>query len=414
MPKVVHIQRSVITTGRAPLRLHNAFLEAGIDSSIISMEFDVNLTDRVIEIGRKARLVSRLDEFLQSFINRNVYKQFGIFSFPILGSDVSTAEMVKNADIIYIHWVQGGFMNLQSYKRLARLGKPVIIFMHDMWTITGGCHHSFDCEKYCTNCFKCQMFPRTGLFDWASIEFRRKKKLYSMYENFYFVSPSKWLLNCTQKSNLTLGKPVFNIPNIIDTGLYKKLDKKVVRYMLNLNEHDTVLSFGAEHISNPYKGWPELLKAMNLLTTRFSREDLTILVFGGGFNKKIADSVPFKTMFTGYLKDEYSTVLVYNASDVFVIPSLADNFPTTVLESQACGTPVVGFNVGGIPDMINHKENGYLAAYKDAQDLANGILYCLDNKITGGLLPELGKSVLLKKHIDLMTAVTKQRDTSPL
>jgi len=86
-------------------------------------------------------------------------------------------------------------------------------------------------------------------------------------------------------------------------------------------------------------------------------------------------------------------------------PSLADNFPTTILESQACGTPVVGFNVGGIPDMIKHKENGYLAIYKDAQDLAEGIMFCLDNKIKGSLLPELEKSVLIKKHIDLMKTV---------
>ncbi len=102
------------------------------------------------------------------------------------------------------------------------------------------------------------------------------------------------------------------------------------------------------------------------------------MIFGGGYNKEIADTVPFKTRFMGFLKDEYSTVLVYNAIDVFVTPSLADNFPTTVLECQACGTPVVGFEVGGIPEIIKHKENGYLAKYKDADDLANGIRFCLE------------------------------------
>jgi glycosyltransferase involved in cell wall biosynthesis len=129
------------------------------------------------------------------------------------------------------------------------------------------------------------------------------------------------------------------------------------------------------------------------------------LIFGDGYNKAIADAAPFRTRFMGFLKDELSTVLVYNATDVFVTPSLADNFPTTVLECQACGTPVVGFDVGGIPDMIKHKDNGYLAKYKDADDLANGIKFCLETKIKGRLLPEFEKNILLKKHGDMMQSV---------
>ena len=407
MVRIVHIQNSILATGRAPLRLHKALTEVDIDSSMLTMNFDINLTDRIIEAGRNPRIKAKLDFFLQSFITRKINRNFGSFSFPILGTDISDYELIRNSDIIYLHWVQGGFLNFSDYRHLARLGKPVIIFMHDMWSITGGCHHSFLCEKYMTKCFECPMFQKKGLIDWVAMEFNRKMKLYSGFNNFYFVSPSKWLFNCAKQSSLTKDKSIFHIPNIIDSNLFKPVGKKFARQILNLNEDEIVVAFGAILITSAYKGWTELLNALNILSKDKYVRKITVLIFGGGYNKEIEDAVPFKTRFMGFLKDEYSTVLVYNAIDVFVTPSLADNLPTTVLECQACGTPVVGFEVGGIPEIIKHKENGYLAKYKDAEDIANGIRFCLSSKIRGRLLPEFEKSVLLKKHIDLMNSVLK-------
>lgn len=119
----------------------------------------------------------------------------------------------------------------------------------------------------------------------------------------------------------------------------------------------------------------------------------------------MAEAIPFKTRFMGYLFDEYSTMLVYNAADVFIVPSIADNQPTTVQESLCCGTPVVGFDVGGIPDMIKHKENGYLAKYKDPVDLALGIQYCLAEKIKGYMLPEFETAKTVQKHLALHSQV---------
>ena len=375
------------------------------------MEYDVNLTDKITESGRYPRIIARIDNFLLSFITRRIDRKFGMYSFPILGTNISVKELVKNADIIYLHWVQGGFLNLSNYRQIARLGKPVIIFMHDMWTITGGCHHSFSCEKYKTKCYNCPMFTSKGLFDWATIEFNNKKKLYSEFENLYFVSPSKWLSDCAKRSFLTKDKPVYHIPNIVDNNLFKPVDKKFARQILNVDHDEFVISFGAFLISSAYKGWGLLLQALQIISKDHNSKNISILVFGGGYNKEIADSVPFRTRFMGFLKDEYSTVLVYNAADVFVTPSLADNFPTTVLESQACGTPVVGFDVGGIPDMIKHKDNGYLAKYMDAEDLANGIRFCLHNKVKGRLLPEFEESILTKKHTDLMNSLLKRKSS---
>ncbi|HNF02863.1 MAG TPA: glycosyltransferase, partial [Ferruginibacter sp.] len=116
-------------------------------------------------------------------------------------------------------------------------------------------------------------------------------------------------------------------------------------------------------------------------------------------------AIPFKTRFVGFLKDEYSVSLVYNAANVFVVPSLADNLPTTVLESLSCGTPVVGFDVGGIPDMISHRENGYLARYKSAEDLAEGIRFCIKNQVKGRILANFEKDSVMKRHLDLMETI---------
>ena len=144
---------------------------------------------------------------------------------------------------------------------------------------------------------------------------------------------------------------------------------------------------------------------MELLKQEDALKNVSVLIFGSAYNKEIADAIPYKTKFMGYLLDEYSTALVYNAADVFIAPSLAEAFGYVVMEALSCGTPVVGFDVGGIPDMISHKENGYLAKYKDAADVSEGIKFCLQNNIKGYLLPEIQPSETVKKHLELFEQI---------
>ncbi|MBK7121987.1 MAG: hypothetical protein IPH68_03760 [Chitinophagaceae bacterium] len=173
-------------------------------------------------LGPKARFISKIDNRIQDYLTRKRIKEMGSFSYPVLGTDVSGLDEVKNADIIYIHWVLNGFFNYNSIKQLARLNKPVIIFLHDMWNITGGCHHSFTCEKYkTTGCNNCPVFPGDKINDLSAKGFKKKLKLYTKYKNLFFVSPSRWLYNCAKASLLTKDRPVFHIPNIIDTTLFK-------------------------------------------------------------------------------------------------------------------------------------------------------------------------------------------------
>lgn len=407
MTKVVHIQYSMESAGRAALRLQKAFAESNVQSAIVSLQHSVQGTGSVRYLGTAARLISRIEDRIQSYLTRRSNKQLGSFSYPVLGNNIARLDEVKNADIIYIHWALKGLLNFRSIEQIARLNKPVIIFLHDMWNITGGCHHSFSCEKYKTEgCNSCPMFPAGNKNDLSAKEFRRKLKIYSKYNNLHFVSPSRWLYNCAKESLLTKNKPVHYIPNMLDNGLFKPTDKNVAKQILNIERTETVIAFGAISVNSPYKGWTYLQKALELLKQDDTVKNVSVLIFGSAYNKEIADAIPFKTRFMGYLQDEYSTCLVYNAADVFIAPSLAEAFGYVVMEALSCGTPVVGFNVGGIPDMISHKENGYLAKYKDAADVTEGIKFCIQNGLKGYLLPEIEPKLTVKKHLELFEHIT--------
>ncbi|HEY8659456.1 MAG TPA: glycosyltransferase [Hanamia sp.] len=405
MIKVVQLQFSKESAGKSALRLHNAFCQKGIDSSIISLNSDDIIDTKITYLRKKSRIISKLDSKIKAYINRNTIKEYGEFSFPILGTNVSGMQEIKNADVLYLHWTLGGFLNLSNIQKLLKLGKPMIVIMHDMWHITGGCHYSFTCEKFVSGCYNCQMLPRQRKNDLSAKGFYKKLKLYSKFDNLYFVSPSKWLYDCAKKALLTKNKPIYYIPNVIDNKLFKPFDKSIAKKILNIDINETVIAFGAVKVNSPYKGWTYLQQALEILSQDKDFSNTTILIFGSGYDKQIANAIPFKTKFMGYLKDDYSVILTYNASDVFIVPSIADNQPTTVMESMCCGTPVVGFDIGGIPDMINHKVNGYLAKYKNSEDIADGIRFCIKNKIRGKILPSFEKNEIVKKHLDIINSL---------
>jgi glycosyltransferase involved in cell wall biosynthesis len=156
------------------------------------------------------------------------------------------------------------------------------------------------------------------------------------------------------------------------------LDKIFAKKLFNLPLDKKILLFGAGFGSNnPAKGGTYLCEALNHL--RKTNTDLAIFVLGIDYDSQLADQIPFPVYFSGKLADDYSLITLYNAADIYITPSLADNFPNTIVESLACNTPVIAFNIGGIPDLVKHKKNGYLAKYKDSDDLANGIIWTLSH-----------------------------------
>lgn len=402
--KIVQLQNTTKSAGSSAIRLHNAFLDAGIDATIVSLNKDNIVDSRFVSLDKKARLRARLSSEINTRRTKKKYKAIGSFTYPVLGTDVSKIQAVRNADVIYIHWVLGGFMGFNSFEKLFKLRKPVVIVMHDMFWITGGCHYSLSCRKYESECMFCPVLQSNKKADLSNKGFKKKQTLYNEFDNLYFISPSKWLYNEAKKSALLQNKPVFYIPNAIDQTVFKPFDKNTAKEILNLPLDQKVLAFGAVRINSPYKGWPYLEAALKLLAATKNTNDYTVIIFGSGFNEKIAALIPFTTKFLGFL-DEIALTVAYNAADVFIVPSMADNQPTVVMESLCCGTPVVGFDVGGIPDMIEHKQNGYLAEYKNSNDLVDGIIYSTENRLDGKPLPSFKRDIITGLHLELLKSI---------
>lgn len=312
----------------------------------------------------------------------NGFSRKNLFQVDIanVGTDVTKMTEFKRADVIHLHWVNQGFLSLDDIDKIMHSGKPVVITLHDQWYFTGVCHYSGDCVKYREMCENCELMRKGMMGDLAKKVFDRKSHIYKDV-NLTFVGCSRWIADLARSSALTQGKRVVNIPNAIDTELFSKKDKMEARIEMGLPNDKRLLLFGCQRITDERKGFRLLVDALNIIKT--SNEQLANgveLVIVGGDSEKIQNEVPFNVIPVPYVSDVRKMITLYNAVDVYVTPSLQDNLPNTIVEAMACGVPCVGFNVGGIPEMIDHKENGYVAEYKNANDFADGIVWTLSEK----------------------------------
>ena len=311
----------------------------------------------------------RLIIFLCNHLNR---KNLFAVSIANTGMDLSGHPLVKDADIIHLHWINQGFLSLKDIEELVKLNKPIVWTMHDMWPCTGICHHARDCEKFQMICESCFFLKSKGK-DLSTSVFDKKLSLYKE-ANITFVGCSRWLSGKAKKSYLLRDKTVLSIPNPIDTEVYHPMDQDMTRELLGLPSGKRLLLFGALNVTDKRKGIDYLIEALR----KIEKQDVELVVFGQ-VKDDIRGLFPVPIHSMGYLSDESKIVALYNAVDIFITSSLEENLPNTIMESMACGTPCVGFEIGGIPEMIDHKINGYVTNYKDANDLANGIQWVLEH-----------------------------------
>lgn len=377
--KILHISTNDLAgggAGKAALRLHRVMLDVGIDSRMLVLNKRTKGDERIEAVGN-ARLTRcrAIAHVLDERVRMYRYRPYAAFSLASSGFDLSDRLCVLEADVIYLHWVNRGMLSLSGIERILRLGKPVYWVLHDMWPFTGGCHYSFDCGRYVSICGDCCMLGKHRSSDDISHkEHSLKKRHWAAYGNLHIITPSTWLADCARRSSLFGRLEVTAIPNTIDTRLYSPKGKNWCREKFGLGKDAKVILFGAHSAtSNPYKGWTYMQQALEAIKDT----GVEAVVLGAKLDAEVASRFPIPMRCVGVLSDENDLAALYSAADVYVSPSLADNFPNTIVESMACGTPVVGFNVGGIPDLIKHKENGYLAAYKSAEDLACGIKWVL-------------------------------------
>ncbi|GGC06903.1 glycosyltransferase [Dyadobacter sediminis] len=315
-----------------------------------------------------------------------------LFNRGIVGIDISSHPLVQNADIIHLHWINFGFLSIHSLKKLLSLGKPIVWTLHDMWAFTGGCHHSGKCENYQLSCGNCKFLRNPSSNDISYKDWLLKKKTYT---EFAAIGCSKWLTNRAKSSSLLANCYTASIPNPIDTATFCPVLKSQARRFLNLPDNKMLILFAAMRIDAVKKGFIYFERALQIFKEHNSEtaNEIEIIVFGSG-NCEIFKQLPFPVHVLGHLSSETQISLAYNAASVFVIPSLEENLPNTIMESFACGTPVVGFDVGGISEMIEHKQNGYLSVYGSSESLAEGINWVLKNNLNGVLSKQARQKVI--------------------
>ena len=294
------------------------------------------------------------------------------------GSDITRLPEFREADIIHLHWVNQGLLSLGGIRRILESGKPVVWTMHDIWPATAICHLTLGCERFKTACQYCQLLPGGGSArDLSAAVWRRKQRLLAG-RRVTFVACSQWLADEARQSALLKGQAIYAVPNPINTHVYHPGDKAVARQRLALPPDDHIILFVSQRATNPNKGMQYLVEACRLLAARHPdmKENTTVAVLGG-HAEEVTALLPFRAVPLGYVSDEQRIVSIYQAADVFVLPSLSENLPNTIMESMACGLPSVAFRVGGIPEEIDHRQNGYVADYCSADDLAAGIRWAL-------------------------------------
>ena len=360
-------------------RLARALQKQGADVSILVCE--KKITDSFVSSVIKSNLdklhfkFNFLEERLHIFLVNHFHRK-NLFAVSIAskGFNIVDHPLVKEADVIHLNWINQGFLSIIGINQLLKLGKPVIWTMHDMWPITGICHHSRECNRYMDDCGFCMFLQKPSKKDLSYHILKRKKKCFQG-AGIHFVACSQWLQKRAEISALLIGNTITNIPNPIDTELFSPGDKDAARITLNLPKDKKLLLFGALIASDKRKGIDYLIEATHLLADLSENVEL---VFCGEFKEKTASVFGLKAHFLGYISDPDMIVKMYQAADCFVTPSIEENLPNMIMEAMACGIPCVGFNVGGIPEMIMHKQTGYVSANRSAEDFAAGIRYVLE------------------------------------
>ena len=296
------------------------------------------------------------------------------------GSDITKLREFQEADVIHLHWINQGMLSLSGIRKILKSGKPVVWTMHDIWPATAICHYPRGCYYFKHRCCNCKLLLGGGSQnDMSSVVWEKKQKMLEG-NNVFFVACSRWLEDEAKKSALLEGKYISSIPNAIDTHIYHPKDKTEARKYLELPTDKRVILFVSQRVTDSRKGMSYFTEAISNMTKQDPELcNNTVVAILGGHSEEISSQLSLPVFSLGYINDEKLIVNIYNAADVFVLPSIEDNLPNTIMEAMACGVPCVGFKVGGIPEMIDHKQNGYVARFRDAEDLAAGISWVINN-----------------------------------
>lgn len=324
------------------------------------------------------------------------FKRDNLFLIDIAnaGTDITKTREFKEADVIHLSWINQGMLSLKGIRKILESHKPVVWTMHDLWPASSICHYARNCRNYEKQCGNCPLLPGNGSSNDLSARIWRKKRKILERNSILFVTCSRWLADKAKKSGLLSGQKVISIPNPIDSRAFTKENREEARLYAGLPEGKKLILFVSQRVTDKRKGMDYFITAINkMVEAHPEMKDNCGIAILGGKAEELADKLPLPSYPLGYVSEEKKIASIYNSVDLFVLPSLEDNLPNTIMEAMACGVPCVGFNTGGIPEMIDHQKNGYVAEYKSSDDLARGIHWVLSEADHQSLSNEAMKKV---------------------
>lgn len=353
--------------GIAGHRLYKGLSRQGVGARML-VEVARTNDDAVAAIARRWSILEK--------VGFRITRRLSLSGLHVNSFTIAKHDFYMQADIINFHNLHGGFFNYLAIPRLTN-NKPAVYTLHDMWSFTGHCSYSYDCDKWKAGCGNCP-YPHSypGIErDNTRLEWKLKKRTYQQ-SRLTIVTPSRWLASRAKESMLNRF-PIHHIPNGLDTDEYRPLEKEQCRAALGISRKTRVLLFVAQSVADPRKGGGLLLKSLMTLPAKLKSDCLLVTIGDGG--EKVTRETGMKTLNLGYVSGDLIKSICYSAADIFLFPTKADNLPVVLQESMACGTPMISFNIGGVPDLVRHGITGYLAEPGDVAGLRECILQLLEN-----------------------------------
>ena len=390
---------------RSAYRLHKSLLYKGIESYLL-VQFKTIDDNTILGPETKiqkviAKLRSTLDTIPLLLHKTKSKTHFSSAWVPFSG----IANKINNLspDIVHLHWIGGGMIKIEDLKKIKA---PIVWSLHDMWAFTDGYHNdpAFDTNQTSLK-DEYKVLPQKCIY-------KRKISTYKRLNNLTIVGLSKWIYTCSLNSKLLGSKPHENIPNPINIKTFSPFEKTKSRELFNLPQDKKLVLFGAVAATcDPNKGFKKLVEAIEY----FNHPNVEFLVLGSS-KPTNPPKLKYKTHYLGSLYDDVSLRLIYSASDVMIVPSFIENLSNAIMESLACGTPVVAFNTGGNSDLIDHLKNGFLAKPFHSKDLANGLSWILTNEnyeelcinARNKVVNEFDDNIISERYLELYKRILKK------
>lgn len=371
------------------IRLHDGLLAQKVQSTLLlknkslgikeavvfnpKLTFQDKLSHKIKRILIKLKLAKEDKLWRETAFKHSRPKGLESFSFPYSDTDIHQSTHYQTSDIINLHWV-AGLLDFPTFFNKNK--KPIVWTLHDQNPFLGGEHYA---ERFLGIDENGYPIPRK----YTPAELLEEKRLLKIkqkalqgVQNIHIVSPSRWLLESSQNSALFSKFPHYHIPYGYPTHIFKPYNMTFCRDVLGIPHDKKVLLFVADSVDNSRKGYVFLQKALDKLSESYQNQVVLCAI-----GSKASLSTDKQVIELGRINDERLMAMAYSAADVFVIPSLEDNLPNTMLESLLCGTPVIGFQNGGIPDVVINQKTGYLCPEISVQSLTETIEKFLDNTV---------------------------------